>query len=153
MQLAAATIVGSVPVQAVGGSIASRVLEKRPSSSVHVRILEPLEAKYAIRSLMAQSGKEISKEPSCQSILDPTKAMTLADALAETLVRTAVAGRRLYFRAECFVRSDYPLKADQEFCRIAWIPVGAARTDAGYGILFVMNWQAKSVDPQSIECY
>ena len=151
--LLTATLVVIAPVPALTASTNSGAIKKPSSSTARARALMPAEAKLAIRSLMAQSAGEISKDPSCQADLASTKAMTLADAMAETLVRAATDDRRIALRAECFVRSDYPLKPGEEYCRVAWVPANAPKADSGYGLLFIMNWQTKAVAPQSIECY
>ncbi len=131
----------------------SSTAKNKPAAATRVRALSPAEVKLAIRSLLAQPSGQISKDPSCQADLASDKGMTVAAALAETLVRAATDGRRITVRAECFVRRDYPLKPGEEYCRMAWIPTNAPQPDPGYGLLFLMNWQSLKVDPATIECY
>ncbi len=131
----------------------SSAAKNKPAASPRVRALSPAEVKLAIRSLLAQPSGQISKDPSCQADLASDKGMTVADALAETLVRAATDGHRITVRAECFVRRDYPLKSGEEYCRMAWVPANSPKPDPGYGLLFIINWQSRKVEPATIECY
>jgi hypothetical protein len=116
------------------------------------RTLTEREQKLAIEALLREPGAALSEDPSCKSDLNQPGAMSIAQGLSVALVRAATDGEAVNVTADCFVRKGYPLAAGQEYCRLAFTPAGKPRA-SGYGLVFLMDWNAVRVMPGSVECY
>jgi hypothetical protein len=116
------------------------------------RTLTERETRLAIEALLREPGAALSEDPSCKADLNRPGAMSIAQGLAVALVRAATDGEAVSVSADCFVRKGYPLAAGQEYCRLALTPASRPRS-SGYGLVFLMDWNAARVMPGSVECY
>lgn len=117
-----------------------------------VRTLSEAEQRGLMSALLADPQMPMSEEPSCKSDLSRPGRVSVSQALAAAVARAAAEKPPRVVRLDCFQRPGYPMAAGQEYCRLAFVPLGQRR-DGGFGLLFLMDWPNKTVVAESAECY
>lgn len=117
-----------------------------------VRPLSEAEQHRLMSALLADPQMPMSEDPSCKADLSRPGRVSVSEALGAALARAAAAKARRVVQLDCFQRPGYPMKAGQEYCRLAFVPP-ARRTDGGFGLLFLMDWPSGAVVADSPECY
>jgi hypothetical protein len=117
-----------------------------------LRALSEVDKRGLMAALLADPQMPMSEDPSCKADLSRPGAVSVSQALSEALARAAAEKPPRTVVLDCFKRPGYPLEAGQEYCRLAFVPARKPR-DGGFGLLFLMDWQHKSVVSGSAECY
>ena len=117
-----------------------------------LRALSEAEQRSLTAALLADPQMAMSEDPSCKADLSQPGSVSVARALGEALARAAAAKPQRQLRIDCFQRPGYPLAQGQEYCRVAFVPVGRPK-DGGFGLLVLMDWPRKAVVAGSAECF
>jgi hypothetical protein len=78
--------------------------------------------------------------------------MSIAEGLADVLVRASTEKSAVIVRADCFIREGFPIGTGQEYCRLKFSSVGRGKNPR-YGLLFIMDWTKALAVAGSVECF